>query len=257
MNCAGVERCLDAFVDREIDVMARVEVERHLVTCEACSQRVAFAQWLKRSLKQEAQVQAPGELKGRLQTALRNEEAPTFRRIDASWRSTAAVAALALCVFGLGGALELKGRSAQASLVSSLFEDVVRAHSRSYPAEVAQGEQVPVYFQERVGFPVRPVKFDEPGVRFMGARAAEVAGRKAVTLRYDVSGRRITVVAFRRPPQAAQWGEQTDEGGRTVRYVRVAGHLVPLVEYDGVVYAVVGDLDSVDPLKMAAHASLR
>ena len=89
MNCAGVERCLDAFVDREIEVLARVEVERHLVTCEACSQRVAFALWLKRSLKQEAQVQAPDELKARLQVALREEEAPTFRRVDASWRSTA------------------------------------------------------------------------------------------------------------------------------------------------------------------------
>jgi hypothetical protein len=94
-------------------------------------------------------------------------------------------------------------------------------------------------------------------VRFVGARHAEVGGRKAVTLRYQAGERRITVVAFRPPPQAASIGEQTDAGGRTLRYVRVRGHLVPLVEHEGVVYAVVGDLDSEDPLKMAARASLR
>jgi anti-sigma factor RsiW len=257
MNCQGVERYLDAFVDREMEVLAQVEIERHLVSCEACSERVAFAQWLKRSLKQEAGVSAPAELKAKVQAALREEASEGFRRVDASWRSTAAVAALALCVFGVGGALELKGRTAQASMVSSLFEDVVRAHSRSYPAEVAQGEQVPAYFQDQVGFPVRPVKFEEPGVRFVGARHAEVGGRKAVSLRYDAGGRRITVVAFRAPPQAGQLGERTDAAGRTLRYVRVAGHLVPLVEHDGVVYAVVGDLNSEDPLRMAARASLR
>lgn len=257
MNCQGVERYLDAFVDREMEVPARVEIERHLVSCQSCNERVTLALWLKRSLKQEASVSAPAELRARVHAALREERVDGFRRIDASWRSTAAVAALALCVFGLGGALELKGRTAQASVVSSLFEDVVRAHSRSYPAEVAQGEQVPAYFQERVGFPVRPVKFDEPGVRFVGARHAEVGGRKAVSLRYDAGGRRITVVAFRAPPQAAEIGERADAAGRTLRYVRVGGHLVPLVEHEGVVYAVVGDLNSEDPLRMAARASLR
>jgi hypothetical protein len=52
-------------------------------------------------------------------------------------------------------------------------------------------------------------------------------------------------------------GEQAQAGGRTLRYVRVGGHLVPLVEHDGVIYAVVGDLNSEDPLHMAARASLR
>lgn len=259
MNCACVERCLDAFVDQEHDGLAVGEIESHLASCAECGERVKVARWLKASLKKEAKVTAPPELRLRVQAALAEEGATgSFRQLDSSWRTTAAAAAMALFVFGVGGALEMKGRTAQAGMVTSLFEDVVRAHSRTYPAEVAQGDQVPAYFQERVGFPVRPVKFADPALHFVGARHAEVGGRKAVTLRYEApSGRRVTVVAFRLPPQAEPVGEQAQAAGRTLRYVRVGGHLVPLVEHDGVVYAVVGDLNSEEPLKIAAHASLR
>ncbi|MFT3921967.1 MAG: hypothetical protein QM778_05485 [Myxococcales bacterium] len=259
MNCACVESCLDAFVDREFEGLAVAEIETHLDACRECSERVKVARWLKASLKSEAKVKAPAELRMRVQGAIREEAQSTgFRQLDGSWRQTAAAAAMALCVFGVGGALEMKGRTVQAGMVSSLFEDVVRAHSRSYPAEVAQGDQVPAYFQDRVGFPVRPVQFADPSLHFVGARHAEVGGRKAVTLRYEApSGRRVTVVAFRLPPQAEPVGEQAQAAGRTLRYVRVAGHLVPLVEHEGVVYAVVGDSNSEDPLRMAARASLR
>ncbi len=258
MNCAGVDRCLDAFLDRELEGPAGTEIERHLEACSSCGERANMARWLKSSLKAEAQVSAPPELRARLQSVLAEERVDELRTVDGSWRATAAAAALALCVFGVGGALELKGRTVQAGVISSLFEDVVRAHARPYPAEVAQGDLVPAYFQDRVGFPVRPVKFADPAVRFVGARHAEVGGRRAVTLRYEAaSGRRITVVAFRPPAEAAQIGEMAQTAGRSLRFVRVGGHLVPLVEHEGVVYAVVGDLDSEDPLRMAARASLR
>jgi hypothetical protein len=247
-------------------------VARHLAECAGCSERANVARWIKASLKREVQVSAPPELRLRVQAALAQEAedqhgfgwfssargAAREQALDGSWRATAAAAAFALCVFGVGGALELKGRTAQAGVVTSLFEDVVRTHARPYPSEVARREQVPSYFQERVGFAVRPVQFADPGLRFVGARHAEVGGRKAVALRYEAdSGRHVTVVAFRPPPQAAQVGERTETGGRTLRYVRVSGHLVPLVEHDGITYAVVGDLDSGDPLRMAARASLR
>lgn len=257
MNCAGVERCLDAFVDNEVTPAGRSEVERHLEQCQECRDRVAFALWLKRSLKQEAQVSAPSELRQRVQASLREEQAQTMRRIDADWRSTAAVAALALCVFGVGGALEFRGRAAQASVVSPLLEDVVRAHARTYPAEVAHGDQVPAYFQQRVGFEVRPFDFADAGMRFVGARHADVGGRRAVALRYEGGERRITVVAFRPPPHAALSGVTAEADGRQVRLVHVQGHVVPMVEHDGVVYAIVSDHDADDPVRLISRASLR
>jgi len=256
MNCAAIEAYVDAFVDGEVDASARIEVERHLLGCRACRERLEFTGWLKRRLKSEAQTRAPDALRARVQKAFVEERsAGAFGRVDTSWRATAAVAAVALLIFGVSRSLHSQGQVLQAG-VAPLFEDVVRAHGRSYPSEVAQGDQVPA-FEQRVGFPVRPVEFGDPSVRFLGARAVQVGGRHAVTLLYEAHGRRMTVVAFRPPARAGQIGERIESNGRSIRYVRVQDHLVPLVEHRGVLYAVVGDMDPEDGLRLAAHAWLR
>lgn len=257
MNCATIERYADAFVDGEVDASARIEVEKHLAGCTSCRERFEFAGWLKRSLQRQAKAQAPEALRQRVQQALREErESGPFARIDMSWRATAAVAAVALLIFGVGRNLESQGQVFHAG-VAPLLEDVVRAHAREYPAEVNRGDQVPAYFEQRVGFNVRPVEFGDPSVRFLGARAVQVGGRHAVSLQYEMRGHRMSVVAFRPPARAGQIGQSIESDGRSVRYVRVQDHVVPLVEHHGVLYAVVGDLEPEDGLRLAARASLR
>jgi anti-sigma factor RsiW len=256
MNCATLERYADAFVDGEVDASARIEVERHLSECFRCRERLEFASWMKSRLRADAQTKAPQELRNRVRRALVEERESSWGKMDANWRATAAVAAVALLIFGVGRTLDGGGKAVHAG-VAPLLEDVMRAHAQPYPAEVARGDQVPAYFESRVGFPVRPVEFGDPSVRFLGAREVEVGGRHAVTLQYEAHGRRMTVVAFRPPARAGEFGERIETGGRTVRYVRVQNHLVPLVEHRGVLYAVVGDLEPEDRLRMAAGASLR
>ena len=259
MNCDTLVRYADAFIDGEVDASARIEVERHVAGCQQCRERLEFASWMKRRLRSDAQIKAPKELRGRVERALTEERSLGFGRIDTSWRATAAVAAVALLIFGVGRTLERAGNGGGEVLqagMAPLLEDVVRAHARPYPAEVARRDQVLPYSQSHVGFPVRPVEFGDPSVHFLGARTVEVGGRHAVTLQYEARGRRMTVVAFRPPALAGEFGERIETGGRTVRYVRVQGHLVPFVEHQGVLYAVVGDLAPEDGLRMAAGASL-
>lgn len=257
MNCATIERYVDAFVDGEVDASARIEVEKHLSSCAGCRDRLEFTGWLKKSLQREARTRAPDALRARVQEALREErESGPFGRIDTSWRATAAVAAVALLIFGVGRSLQSPGDVFQAG-VAPLLEDVVRSHARPYPTEVDRGDQVPKYFEQRVGFNVRQVEFGDPSVHFLGARSVQVGGRHAVSLQYEVRGRRVSVVAFRPPARAGQIGERVESGGRSVRYVRVQDHVVPLVEHGGVLYAVVGDLEPEDGLRLAARASLR
>jgi anti-sigma factor RsiW len=256
MNCATLERYADAFVDGEVDASARIEVERHLAECFKCRERLEFASWMKNRLRADAQTKAPQELRNRVRRALVEERESSWGMIDANWRATATMAAVALLIFGVGRTLDGGGGVVQAG-VAPLLEDVVRAHAQPYPAEVARRDQVPAYFESRVGFPVRPVEFRDPSVHFLGAREIEVGGRHAVTLQYEARGRRMTVVAFRPPARAGEFGERIETGGRTIRYVRVQNHLVPLVEHQGVLYAVIGDLGPEDRLRMAAGASLR
>jgi len=256
MNCATVERYVDAVVDQEVDASTQLTIEHHVSECSACRERITFARWLKTNLRRSERVEAPTDLRGKVTRALADERSPQLIRIDTGWRTTAAVAALALMVFGIGGALELKGQRTSAS-IAPLFEDVVRAHTRAYPAEVARREMVPAYFADKVGFQVQPVEFSDPGVRFVGARRVEVGGRAAVTMQYDALGRRMTIVAFKPPALVRDVGEQIDADGRMLRYVRVGNHMVPVVEHDGLFYAVVGDLEPEDGLRLTAHSSLR
>jgi len=262
MNCGSVERYVDAVVDQEVDPTTRIAVDEHVATCGGCRERLDFARWMKERLGRDGKLEAPAALRERVQLALSQEAGeesflPRLARFDASWRATAAMAAVALVVFGIGGALELNGRHAMAR-VGPLFEDVVRAHTRSYPSEVAQREQVPGYFADKVDFQVQPVDFRDPGVRFVGARHAEVGGRHAVTFQYEARGHKMTVVAFRPPAHAldGQVNEEVHADGRSVRYVRVGQHIVPLVEHGGVVYAVVGGLTPEDVLRLAGDASI-
>jgi anti-sigma factor RsiW len=261
MNCSTVERYLDAFLDGEVDASAGIEVEKHLASCRGCSERLQFAEWMKRKIKAQSDTLAgagvPQSLRARIEASLEAERSAQFR-FDLSWRGTAAAAAVAICVFGLGGALELKGREVQvASAVAPILEDVVRSHLPSVPSEVAKRDEVPAYFQQRVGFQVQPVDFADPSVRFVGARDIQVGGRHAARLQYEVHGRRVTVVAFRRPLQAASIGDEAGADAHGVRSVWVQGHLVPIFEHDGVLYAVMGDLEPEDRLAMAVRASLR
>jgi anti-sigma factor RsiW len=262
MKCSAIERYVDAVVDQEVDASTRIAVEEHTASCAVCRERVEFARWLKGRLQHDGKLAAPVALRERVQQALASESEsesmlPSWARAESSWRATAALAAMALFLFGIGGALELKGQRSMAR-IGPLFEDVVRAHTRPYPAEVARGDQVPAYFADKVDFAVRPVSFGDPAVRFVGARHAEVGGRHAVTLQYEARGRKMTVVAFRPPAHALEddIDERVDTAGRRVRYVQVGTHLVPLVEHGGVVYAVVGDLDPEDGLRLASQADV-
>jgi anti-sigma factor RsiW len=267
MNCGSVERYVDAVVDQEVDPSTKIAVDEHVSGCSGCRERLEFAVWMKQRLGQEGKLQAPSELRDRVKRALSeealSEEAetgslmPRLARFDASWRATAAMAAVALMVFGIGGALQVKGKQSFAAM-GPLFEDVVRAHTSPYPAEVARRDLVPAYFADKVDFDAQPVSFVDPGVRFVGARHAEVGGRHAVTFQYETRGRKMTVVAFRPPAHAldGEVAEQEQAGGRSLRYVRVGTHLVPLVEHGGVVYALVGDIAPEDGLRLAREASV-
>lgn len=257
MNCASVQSCVDAVVDQEVDASTAVAVEAHIAACSSCKDRVDFARWMKTRIGQHGKLSAPESLRARVEEALvAADEAPRFARLDANWLTTAAVAAMALVVFGVGGVMQLKGPHVAARLVP-LFEDVVRAHTRSYPAEVARRDLVPAYFAGKVDFEVQPVDFGDPAVHFVGARHAEVGGRHAVTLQYETRGRKMTVVAFRPPAHAldGEVAQRAGAGGRDVRYVRVGGHLVPLMEQGGVVYAVVGD-EPEEGMRLVEQASL-
>ena len=70
---------------------------------------------------------------------------------------------------------------------------------------------------------------------------------------YDFHGRRVTVMVFE-PPRQPIAAETVNVQGQVLRFRRVHGYTVPVVQHDGLTYTFTGDLDSQTMIQLAATA---
>jgi anti-sigma factor (TIGR02949 family) len=274
MDCRLVQKHLSAFVDAELEPTPMLEVEEHLVSCEACASTHDFMQALKREVRTRcAPGPAPLALRERVQAALADvQPVPATRERGQVWMTLAAIAASVLLVLGsvVGTDAPRVGRPVQASMAPiDVVRDVVDRHKDELPTEI-QTEvpaQATSWFRDKLGFRVRSVEFAEPRVHFMGARVSQVGTHQAAKLYYSVGDSRLTVVMFKAPPmlaealssetEMARMGlHRTSVGGREVTYQTLQGYTVPIVHENGIVYAFAGDLDQSSLLRLVASARI-
>ena len=292
ISCEIVRRHVDAVVDGEVDPDTQIEFEQHLDGCGPCRVHLSFARSFKKQVKEAAAdwPGAPPGLASRIQRSLDAEDArraaaapdapvgasETERPplglggvrlvpLRAKYTVPAAAAAVALAVLAAreGGnpiATEegLRVDTASAAPGSSIFEDVVRRHSSEHPAEVSgPPTQVASWFRGKLQFPVRPIEFNGPDVRLVGARISNVRDREAAAFFYTVQGHRVTVMVFEPPAPVDRLARRANVRGRGIWYGSAHGHTVPVVEHDGLTYAIAGDLDRRSLLMLAASARVR
>ncbi len=292
ITCEVFRRHVDAVVDGEVDPTTHIEVEQHLSECGPCRVQLAFSRSFKRQLKEAMLESAPIPPEGlgdRIRKALDAEGArQAAARWDAPIGSTstpapplglagvrlvpvkaryavpAAAAAVALAVLAAreGGNPAFEEASLEGGPVvangASYIEDVVDRHWRELPAEVSgPPTQVASWFRGKLEFPVRPIEFNNPDARLVGARISRVRDREAAAFYYDVRGRRVTVLVFEPPTPIRRVVSQTQVHGRGIYYGHARGHTVPVVEHAGLTYAIAGDLDERSLLQLAAGARVR
>ena len=179
-------------------------------------------------------------------------------------------AAAAVIVIALGARTDDGDADEAAMAVATvpLFEDVVRRHSSEHPAEVlGPPQQVMGWFRGKLEFPVRPVVFEQPDARLVGARLSNVREQDAAAFYYEVRGHRVTVMVFERPQlsiggrqafgdtrQAFDGAQHVSVRRRDLYYRQVRGYTVPVVQHDGLTYAFTGDLDRQAIIQLAASA---
>ena len=136
-----------------------------------------------------------------------------------------------------------------------MLQDVVNMHSQGLPSDVrAEGPQDVVrYFQGKTPFTVKPAQFEEPSMKFVGARYIKVGTRPAAALYYNHGGRRVTLLVFQ-SPEIVQNAQRTHVGGRELYYYNVGGNVVTIRRHEGVNYAFFGDLDRPVLFQLAAGA---
>jgi len=260
MSCRLVRRHLGAFVDGEIDPATQIEFERHLEACPGCQEHLAF----ERSLRQQTRdalraIPAPDHLWGRTLHRLdeideaRSEHRSLVEVRPMRWRQTWPIAAAAAAVLIIGSVVGLPQHSDYQS--AGMLQDVVNLHSQALPSDVqAEAPQEVVrYFQGKTPFPVQPARFEEPNVKFMGARYIRVGTQPAAALYYNQGGRRVTLLVFQ-SPEIMQNAHLAHVGDREVYYHNVGNHVVTIRQENGVNYAFYGDLDRPMLFQLAANA---
>lgn len=260
MSCRLVRRHLGAFVDGELDPATQIEFERHLDACPGCQEHFAFEESFRKQTRDSIDgVQAPEHLWNRALHRLdeidESRAAPTslIELRPARWRHIWPIAAAAAAVLIIGGVVGLPERGDYQS--AGMLQDVVNMHAQGLPSDVpAEAPQEVVrYFQGKTPFPVKPAQFEEPSVRFIGARYIKVGARPAAALYYNHGGRRVTLLVFQ-SPELVQNARRTHVGGRELYYHDVGGRIVTIRQHGGLNYAFFGDLDRPLLFKLAANA---
>lgn len=283
MNCALVQRYVDAYVDQELDPGTQFEVERHVDVCAECQEQITFARAMKEHVRSAvSSTRAPIDLAARIRGSLDDAEreaqpAPLIRiapmRLRHAIPLAGAAAVLMAASFALSpSAAELaaeapavlpkgaRDASIQSATTIPIFEDVLRVHANDLPADVGgtQPQEVTRWFRNKVSFPVRPARFERRDARLLGARLSNVREQQAAALYYDVGGNRVTVVVFGQPDRRMHDGlSRARFLGREVRYRQVRGYTVPVREQEGLTYAFTGDLDRQSLLQLAATAHVQ
>ncbi len=73
MNCEGVIREISNYIDGELDLSAKQELERHLEHCEECKMVVDQTKLTVDVFCDSKPVELPGDVKARLHDALRRK----------------------------------------------------------------------------------------------------------------------------------------------------------------------------------------
>ena len=260
MSCKLVRRHLGALVDGELDPATQIEFERHVEGCPGCQEHFAFEASLRQQTRDSiGGVHAPEHLWGRAIRRLdeideaKAEHTSLIHVRPMRWRQTWPIAAAAAAVLIIGAVVGLPESTEYQG--AGMLQDVMNLHSQALPSDV-QAEaphEVARYFQGKTPFPVKPAQFEEPSMKFVGARYIRVGTRPAAALYYSHLGRRVTLLVFQ-SPEIMRNAQRTHVGGRELHYYDVGGNVVTIRQHGGVNYAFYGDIDRPVLFQLAANA---
>jgi anti-sigma factor (TIGR02949 family) len=226
MDCETLSRYLDLYLDGELAVEERVEVEAHVRGCDACRRIVTGEARFRAVLRQQLlSVRAPGSLR----EAVHERLASRRRHSPLNWMPTLAYAAAVAGVAVLGYAVIATYPKAPDPVAGA-----VAAHVAASGPEVSgDREQVESFLRTHAPFSYRLPLADREDIRLVGARVTRLNGLPAVVYQYEAGGKRFSVAQYQPP-----------EGGGEVapRLDHQDGYTVATYPDRGLVQTLVGDL---------------
>ena len=238
MNCEETEELVDAYVDRELDLVKALELERHLGECASCSARHAGLLAL-RSAVSSAYQRPPASLQRRVMSgigkAAKGGEMARMPRA-AIWRWAGVAASVALVLVASWGVFRLLARpSADEVLAREVVSNHVRSLMVDHMADVASSDQhtVKPWFNGKLDFSPPVIDLNEKGFALVGGRLDYLDGRAVAALVYQRNKHLINL--FISP---------TDESDRSARAEAHQGYNVIHWRQADMSYWAVSDLNA-------------
>lgn len=286
-DCARYSISISAYVDGELDAAHAMDMEAHVVGCDACTERVALIRAVRQSLKRTAASRCPAALRARLHATIDAEKRravmahepgndasnPKLMRL----RYAVGLAAAAGVAFAMGMSSLAKARgdsqavasaraaSAPSDLfgIDALLDELLAMHAHPFKPDTINPEEL-TNFDPLLGVRVRRPAFQPFDARFQGARVHPVSDRGAyLQLQYAMpeapargGNKHLTVYIFnpRVVPMRATRLEPRVVRQKPVLVGRLRGYSVAALEQSGVGYAFASDFDTDESAKMALAA---
>jgi anti-sigma factor RsiW len=258
MDCAELERSLDAYLDGELAEREQAEAADHLAHCEACRASADRQSRVRSALRAQLkavmgpgteQGSAPEALRERVRAALAKERRSPWRRLV----SPVPIAAVAACAAGMLVVLATHRET------DPLVDEAVARHSRDLPLEVTAAsmgpESVAGWFAGKLDFNAAPPQFHAGNVRLLGARLSHIEDHPAAYVRYELPRGHMSLFILDDPQRRyGDVGRPMQVGPATVRLINSRGFNVAIWRRNEIVYSLVSDLDERDLTRLVEAA---
>jgi anti-sigma factor RsiW len=243
MSCQQVHEFLDAYIDRELDLVTTLDFDRHLTECGAC--RATYEQHQQLHDSMQAQLpyfDVPKELEAKIRAGLRSAERDQDRAIRREWFPhwrDWAIAASAVILLVSSALLFRTVRRPPAS--EFLADQVVSSHIRSLMAnhltDVISSDQhiVKPWFSGKLDFAPVIKDLSSKGFPLVGGRLDYLDNRPVAALVYKRRQHTINLFLWPSP--------ESDSGPRNIT---IKGYNVVHGTKSHMAYWAVSDLNTAE-----------
>ncbi|HMF14305.1 MAG TPA: anti-sigma factor [Gemmataceae bacterium] len=191
MTCTAARNLMHAFLDGELDLVRRLEIEHHLQDCNSCAEIHESHLNLRTSFRSDELYHcAPAQLRERVAASFAGPPVAGVQRLRVT-RGWIGYAAAAACIavlswtagrVGLGFAQRSERPMEEAVLVGH-----VRSLQETHLTDVASSDQhvVKPWFTGKLDYSITVPAFDQTGFRLLGGRLDYLDNRAVAALVYE------------------------------------------------------------------------
>jgi len=188
MNCDETRNLMHGHLDKEIDLVRAVEIDKHLDGCAACKAVYSRETAMRSAIRERASYYtAPKYLESRIRAALprRAKKAFVFGQPNLNWLGFAASMAFAV-VITWGVAMQLNTATANDRLADEILSAHVRSLMANHMTDVDSSDKhtVKPWFNGKLDFSPEVFDLTAQGFPLVGGRLDYINGRPVAALVY-------------------------------------------------------------------------